>query len=303
MKRVPLGPNGPEISEVVFGTWRFREDAEGFSPARLRAKIDACLEAGITTLDMADIYGGYSCHEAHGKVFREDPSLRSHLEIITKCGILAPCGEYSDIPVKHYRATIDHIVSSAEKALSQLSMDVLDVLLVHRPDCLTRADETAEAFDRLIREGKIRHGGVSNYTRDQFSLLQGAMKHPLATNQIELSLFTLDAMDNGVLAQCEAEGVRPMAWSPLGGGRLFDPSDATASRLRSLMEELSPKYDGASPDQLACAWILALPARPVVVLGTNRVERIPIGARCAEIELEREDWFRLLEAARGCEVP
>ena len=171
------------------------------------------------------------------------------------------------------------MVKSLEKSLGFLGTDHVELLLVHRPDWLTLADDTAGGLNQLLREGKIRAAGVSNYSPAQFDLLNGQMEHPLATNQVEFHLLHMDPIYDGTLTQCEQAGIGPMAWSPLAGGRLFDPTNEAAQRIAKVVEEMAPRYGGASLEQLAYAWILAHPSRPLPVIGTNRIERIKMRGR------------------------
>jgi predicted oxidoreductase len=228
--------------------------------------------------------------------------LRDRLQLVTKCGIYVSSGS-TTATVAHYDATAERVIGSAEKSLRLLGTDHLDVLLIHRPDWLAPVDETAEGLERLLRDGKILGAGVSNYSAAQFDALQSRLRRPLITNQIELSLFSMNAINDGTLAQCERLRTRPMAWSPLGNGRLFREGDEAASRIRRVCVELSPKYGNAGPAALAIAWILALPSAPHVVLGTNKVDHIREAASACSIRLEREDWYRLWEAAVGHRVP
>lgn len=303
MPRLKLGENGPSLSRLVYGTWRLNEDPEGVSPERIRSKIETCLEHGITTLDLADIYGGYTCEETVGKCLKQNPGLRDQIELISKCDINAPCEAKPDVKVKHYDASADNIIRCVENALNCLGVDYLDILLIHRPDFFTPAEETAKGLNKLIQEGKILFAGVSNYNIHQFDLLNRCMEKPLVTNQIELSLLHMDSIYNGTLEQCQKVEIHPMAWSPLGGGRLFSPKEEAGVRLRKEMEIMADKYGGATVDQLAYAWIMALPSQPLPVLGTNQIERIESAAKSASIVLDRQDWFKLWEAAKGYEVP
>ena len=154
-----------------------------------------------------------------------------------------------------------------------------------------------------MRDGKIRSAGVSNYTASQFELLNDRMDHRLVTNQLEFHLLRMDPIHDGTFHQCEQLGIAPMAWSPLAGGRLFDPANAAAQRLQAAATSMAARYGGATLEQLAYAWILAHPARPLPIVGTNKLERIKSAARAAEITLEREDWYALWEAAEGTQIP
>ncbi len=231
------------------------------------------------------------------------PGLRDKLEIVTKAGIYIPCKFHPERRTAHYNATGERMVKSLEKSLRLLSTDRVELLLVHRPDWLTRADDTAAGLNALVREGKIRAAGVSNYTVAQFDLLASRMERPLATNQLEFHLLRMDPIYDGTFAQCEKAGILPMAWSPMAGGRLFDPANDAARRIADAARGMAARYGGASLEQLAYAWILAHPARPLPIIGTNRIERIRSAAAAAEIVLQREDWYALWEAAQGRKVP
>lgn len=303
VKQVPLSPDGPMVSDVIYGTWRLLADEPRPSVDDLIARFELCLELGITTLDTAEIYGRYTVEAAIGEVFRARPGLRDRFQLVTKCGIDVPSPEKASALLPHYNASAANLVACAEKSLRLLHTDRLDLLLVHRPDWFNRADDTAAGLDRLVREGKIRHAGVSNYTWHQFELLSSRIERPLVTNQVELSLLSMDALLDGTLSQCEQRGIRPMAWSPLGGGRLFDPANEAGARVRRCLAGLREKYDGADEDALAFAWVMAHPSRPVTIIGTNRPNRIRSQARASEIQLDRQDWYALWEAAQGRSVP
>lgn len=303
MQRVRLSSHGPEVSRLAYGVWRLAEDSAGTSPARIEAKIETCLDCGITTFDHADIYGGYLCEGLFGAVLKAKPALRRRMEIVTKCDINAPGPNRPGARVKYYDARAAAIEQCVERSLHELGTDYVDLLLIHRPDWLTRADDTAAALNRLIKAGKIKAAGVSNFNVAQFELLNAFVAQPLVTNQIEISLLQGKAIFDGTLDQCQRLGILPMAWSPLAGGRFFDPNDAAAARVRAAAAKLQARYAGAAIDQLALAWILALPARPVVIVGTNDLARIESAARAAELSLDRQDWYALWTAAAGVEVP
>ena len=194
-------------------------------------------------------------------------------------------------------------MKSLEKSLRLLGTDHVELFLVHRPDWLARADDTASGLNQLVRSGKIRAAGVSNYTASQLDLLNTWMETPLATNQLEFHLLHHDPIHDGTFHQCEKQGVSPMAWSPLAGGQLFDPTDAAAQRLAVAAQSMAARYGGATLEQLAYAWILAHPSRPLPIIGTNKLERLGRAAQADAITLEREDWYALWEAAQGRRVP
>ena len=301
MPRQPIAPDGPEFSRVIFGTWRLLRDQP--TPQEINRRLQACLELGITTIDTAEIYGVYEVEQALGAALALSPDLRDKLEIVTKAGIYIPCKYHPERRTAHYNASGERMVKSLEKSLRFLGTDRVELLLVHRPDWLTRADDTAAGLNALVRDGKIRAAGVSNYTVAQFDLLASRMERPLATNQLEFHLLHMDPIYDGTFSQCEKAGILPMAWSPMAGGRLFDPANDAARRIADAARGMAARYGGASLEQLAYAWIMAHPARPLPIIGTNRPERIRSAAAAAEIVLQREDWYALWEAAQGRKVP
>lgn len=320
LPRVAVAPGAPILSRLVYGTWRLFDDASTSNAAAVEARLQTCADIGITTIDTAEIYGKYEVESLLGEALKRSPGLRDRLEIVTKCGIYVPVPRHPDRRHAFYDASAARLVKSVEKSLRLLGTDRIDLFLVHRPDWLTSADDTAEGLDRLLTDGKIRAAGVSNYNVHQFGLLDARLadrrrsggpgsgaRNPvesaLATNQVELSLFHMAAIEDGTLDQCQRGHVHPMAWSPLGGGRLFRTDDEAATRVRAALQELAPKYDGATPEALALAWVMALPSQPLPVFGTGRIERIHAAARAASIRLTHEDWYGLWAAARGHRIP
>lgn len=301
--RLPTAPNGPTFSRLIYGTWRFLDDAATSNSADLLKRLHACLELGITTLDTAEIYGLYRVEEFIGQTLKLESGLREKFEIVTKCGIYVPCDFHPDRKVAFYNAEAARLVKSAEKSLRLLGTDYIDLFLVHRPDWLTSADETAAGLNKLIKEGKIRSAGVSNYNVHQFDLLNSRMDQPLVTNQIEFSLLHMDPIFDGTADQCQKHQIKPMAWSPLAQGKLMDETTPEGRRLKAKAAELSAKYGDATLDQLAYAWIMAHPSQPLPIIGTNKLERLIATAKSANLKLEREDWYGLWTAAKGHGIP
>jgi predicted oxidoreductase len=300
---VSIAPNGPTFSPIAFGTWRVLDDPATRTPQELLRRLHACLELGITTIDTAEIYGGYRVEEALGEALRLDPGLRSRLQIVSKCGIYVPNAFHPERHTPFYNASASRIIKSAEKSLRFLGTDSLDLLLIHRPDWLTSIDSTAEGLNALLASGKIRSAGVSNYSPSQFEALNSRMQSPLVTNQVEFSLLHMDPITDGVFDQAQQLRFRPMAWSPLARAALMDPQHNTTARIHEACARISAKYGDATVDQLAYAWILAHPTAPIPILGTHKIERIQAAARAATIPLEREDWYALWTAAKGHPIP
>jgi predicted oxidoreductase len=301
MQRIPITAGGPEFSRMVYGTWRLLADHP--TPQQVNERLHACLELGITTIDTAEIYGTYEVEEMLGRALALSPGLRDKLEIVTKAGIYVPNRFHPERRTAHYNASGARLVKSLDKSLRLLGTDRVELFLVHRPDWLTSAADTAGGLNELLRAGKIRAAGVSNYNVAQFDLLNAHMERPLATNQLEFHLLRMEPILDGTFAQCEKLGARPMAWSPLAGGRLFDPQNPAAQRLAAAAASLAPRYNGATLEQLAYAWLLAHPSQPLPVIGTGKIERIRSAAAAAEITLEHEDWYALWEAAQGHRIP
>ena len=301
MKRAKLTAAGPEFSRMIYGTWRILDTRP--TAQEINRRLHICLDLGITTIDTAEIYGRYAVEEQLGAALALSPGLRDRLEIVTKAGIYVPCPYHPERRTAHYNATGPRLIRSLDKSLRLLGTDRVELFLVHRPDWLTRADDTAAGLNELLRSGKIRAAGVSNHSASQFELLNSRMEQPLATNQIEFHLLNHAPIHDGTLPQCERLGVTPMAWSPLAGGRLFDANEAAASRLAVAANSMAPRYEGATLEQLAYAWIMAHPSRPLPVIGTNKPERIGSAAKADGLVLEREDWYALWEAAQGRPIP
>lgn len=300
MERIKLSET-LEMSRIVYGMWRLGDD-ENTSPAHVQAKIESCLEQGITTLDQADIYGGYEAEAVLGNCFKEVPSLRDKVEIVTKCDIVAPAGRYSDARVKYYDTSAAHIKKSIDYSLSEMNIDVIDLLLIHRPDPFMDHHETGAALDEAVASGKVKNVGVSNFKPHDWNLLQSAMKNTLVTNQIEISVLERSSFTNGDIAFHQQHGVSPMAWSPLGGGRLFDGSDSSIVELRSTIKRIADA-NGVGMDAVAIAWILAHPAKILPVMGTNNLSRIGGFSDALKVDIDRETWFEIYTAAQGHEVP
>ena len=301
--RIRLSASGPDCSRLVYGTWRLLDDPAGAEPQPLLDRLKRCAELGITTIDTAEVYGGYHVEEVIGAALKLDPAFRTQIEIVTKAGIYVPNAHHPERKTAFYNASAARLVKSAEKSLRMLGTDHLDLLLVHRPDWLTSADDTAEGLNRLLREGKILSAGVSNYNVHQFETLNARMEQPLVTNQVEFSLLRMDPITDGTADQCQRLGVPLMAWSPLGQGRLMRPDDEAGARVQKAAAAMAPKYGNATVDQLCFAWLLAHPSRPMPIIGSNKIAHIESAARSAEIVLEREDWYALWTAAQGHRIP
>ncbi len=287
----PLHPSGPSFSRIIAGAWRWHT----VSPETVERLIHVSLDEGITTFDHADIYGDHTCEEVFGRVLKSNTSLRSQMQLVSKCGIKFPSVRRPNTWVKHYDTSEEHILWSVENSLNMLATDHLDLLLIHRPDPLLNPHEVAEAFVKLKAAGKVLHFGVSNFTPSQYQMLQRHLPMPLVTNQIEVSLSRVEPLFNGDLDLMLEVGASAMAWSPLGGGKLtFDDRDWFGK---------ASKYN-ATYSQLALAWLLRHPSNMFPIIGTTKPERIQESAKATELKIDKQDWFEMLKwAMGGKEVP
>ncbi|HEU4850597.1 MAG TPA: aldo/keto reductase [Telluria sp.] len=291
--RIRTASHGPELSRIVAGMWRMGE--WGMAVDQRVAFIEQCLELGVTTFDHADIYGSYGVEALFGEALRARPSLRDRMQLVSKCGIKLVAPQRPQHTIKQYDTSAAHIVASVEESLRQLNTDHLDLLLIHRPDPLMDFDEVAGAFAALREAGKVKHFGVSNFSRHQFECLDRRI--PLATNQVEFSPLHVAPMYDETFDGLQDRGVAPMAWSPLGGGRLFSSGEANAEALRLVIKEIADELEQPFAS-VVFAWIMALPCRPIPITGSGRIEAIALAVAATGLELSRSDWFRILRAAR-----
>lgn len=283
-------------SKIVIGCMSWGKWGKQFSIQEQIDLIDFCIDNGNTTFDHADLYGDYTTEAEFGNALKKANIKRDKIQLITKCGIQNP-GVTRNNTVKHYDYSKNYIIWSAEQSLKNLQTDYLDTFLLHRPSPLMHPDEIAEAISKLKKEGKIKKFGVSNFTPSQIDLVQSQIK--VEVNQIQFSLTENSVMANGSLDQMIEENIQPMCWSPLGS--VFKETNDKTIRIREVLKTLSSKYN-AKEDTLLLSWILKHPSKIAPVIGTTNKTRILNANKALELNLELEDWFLLLEAAKGKEV-
>jgi len=277
---------------MTWGNW-----GKQLSKKDMEALMHHCISNKITTFDHADIYGAYTTEADFGKAFIDSSIKREDIQLISKCGIQLQSDNRTN-KVKHYNYSKEHIIWSIEESLKHLNTEYLDLLLLHRPSPLMIAEEIAEAITILKKDGKIRDFGVSNFTSSQMEMI--GLRIDIDVNQIEFSLTQHSAMHDGTLDYIQTCGIKPMAWSPLG--TIFREDNEQTRRIHKQLGELMEKYN-ATEDQLLLAWILKHPSRIHPVVGTTNKDRLAQTAQAAKIDLELEDWFLILEASQGYEVP
>ena len=238
-----------------------------------------------------------------GEALALDPAFRNKIKIITKCGICIQSDKFPNRQIQFYNYSYDYIVGQVEKSLINLHTDRIDLLLLHRPSYLLDPTEVARAFEYLHQSGKVLHFGVSNFYPHDFSMLQSYCNVPLITNQIEVSPYCLEHMENGNLSYLLEKRSRPMAYSPLAWGKLVHPdcekSHSVVAELDCVAREIG--VDGI--DKVIFAWIVQHPAGIVPINGSGNIDRIRRSVEALDIRLSSEQWQRILVASRGVRLP
>lgn len=297
MKYINISKEKIKAPAIVVGCMR----VASLSVNELETLINFCIDNDMNSFDHSDIYGDGECEALFGKVLANNKSLRSKIVLQSKCGI---------VPDKMYDLSKKHILESVDGILKRLNTDYLDTLLLHRPDALTDPCEVADAFDTLVKEGKVRQFGVSNHNPGQIELLKKYCKQEIVFNQLQFSVpvaemisegmevnMTTDGAvnrDGGVLNYCRLNDITIQAWSPFqmpNWQGVFIGSEKYA-KLNKTLEEIAAEHN-ATPTMIATAWILRHPANMQVVSGSTNIKRLGEIAKATEIDLSREEWYRL----------
>ena len=314
MQTIPLGVSSLSSSRLAYGCWRV---AGSWNPAEVteqsRAEgiraILAAYEAGYTLFDTADIYCHGESERILGETLKAASGMRERVVVATKGGI-RPAGDPTTDAPSRYDFSATHLIGACERSLRRLGIETIDLYMLHRPDYLADPAEIARAFSELKAAGKVRWFGISNFRPTLVTALQVACPMPLVVHQIEISLARLDAFTDGTLDQCLIERITPMAWSPLAAGLL----GAGAKRLLPAQESYQPEKflpaleavaqaRGVNRTTVALSWLLNHPSKILPVIGSTNPERIRQAAAAVELRLTREEWYRLLIAARGEPLP
>lgn len=298
MKKIKLSEN-LSLSQVVMGCMRIADS--GLTEAELLRLVEECLDMGVTSIDHAPVYGGYTCEKIFGDaVLRKKPELREKMELITKAGIVCP-GHYGNKTI-YYNSTKEEILKEMDESLEKLGTDHVDLLLIHRPDPLADPAETADALETVVKEGKALNVGVSNFMPSQIAMLQSYMSIPLVTNQMELSVKNTENFFNGVVDDALTRKMPLMAWSPLGGGDVFKGTDEKFVRLRTVLTAVAEQYQ-TTMDAVMYVWLFTHPAKIAALTGTMNADRIRTAVHASDIQLSYDEWYQILEASRGFSVP
>jgi len=283
----------PIVGCMRWGVW-----GANFSTAQYDTLISQCIEIGLDIFDHADIYGHYTTEADFGKALQQNKGLRNKIKLITKTGIQMITQNRPLHQIKSYNTSAEHIIQSVDQSLQNFHTDYIDTLLIHRPDLLMNAEAIAETVDQLKTSGKILHFGVSNFTTSQVALLSKYVK--VEQHQIEISITNMEAFDNGVLDQCQINNIQAQAWSPWGNN-LFTERTEKNDRILIVANELAESYH-TGVNEILLAFLYAHPANISPVIGTTQFERIIQAKEAMEINLSREDFYKLWEASAGKEV-
>ena len=288
-----LGSLG-QVGPLSFGCWRLT----GSDSANSRV-ISAAIDAGMNLVDNADVYGldwggthFGACEEALGRVLAAMPGLRNRIVLATKGGI---------IPGVPYDSSSRYLIKACEASLSRLGVDHVDLYQIHRPDHYAHPQEIATAFESLRSRGLVREFGVSNYTPSQISALNSFMEQGLVSVQPQFSANHLDPMRDGTFDLCQESSLTPLAWSPLAGGALAT-GVGIRSELIAILDDLAIR-ESVTRSAVAIAFVLAHPAQPVAIIGTQNVTRIGELSHSTKISLSRTDLYSIIQASDGEPLP
>lgn len=314
MRSIELGRSGLKSSVLAYGCWRL---AGTWSPAEVtpdieaagRRAIHAAYEAGFTFFDNADIYTGGVCERILGQALKEMPGMRERVIVATKGGIRRAGDPQPNSPHR-YDSSREHLIAACEASLRRLGVETIDLYMIHREDALGDPEEIAEVFDTLHRSGKVRCFGVSNFRPTFVTALLKYCRQPVIAHQMEISLARLAPFADGSLDQCLAEQMTPLAWSPLAGGLMGHGATKLLPAQREyktdvllpVLDEIAAAH-GVSRTAIALAWLMKHPSGIIPIVGSAKPERIVEAAQAGELELGREEWYRLFVAARGEPLP
>jgi predicted oxidoreductase len=289
------------LSRIVHGQMRMGNWK--MTSQELSVLMDELVELGVTSFDHADIYGNYGCEAMLGEVLSLNKNLRSKIEIVTKCGIKLVSDKFPERKIKHFDYSYEHIVTSVNNSLKNLRTDHIDLLLLHRPAPFFDPEAVAETFSVLKRDGKVLHFGVSNFTPGQYEMLNKFTGEKLVTNQVEISPYCLDHFENENLDFFLKEKIKPMAWSPLAGGKLLNPRDEKGARILRTLMEIAEELNVAPVDRIIYAWLLKHPATIIPVVGSGKIERIKHAVEALNLDMSLEQWYKIFIASKGKDMP
>lgn len=290
-----LGLDGPKVGALGYGTWRLTADDVSAN----QALIETALNSGMNLIDTADVYGldhggtGFGQNEERlGNVLAAAPALRERMVLATKGGIMPP------LP---YDSSEEYLQSALDASLQRLQVEVIDLYQIHRPDMFTHPKALAATLDGFVAAGKVKMIGISNFTADQYDALAEHLSAPIVSTQPEFSVAQTQPMRDGTFDRAMRDGVVPLAWSPLAGGRVMSGDDVRPE-LIDVLDRISER-EGVDRATVAYAFVLAHPSQPVVLLGTQTPERIRDAVKAFDVHLDRNDAYDIVAASEGVPLP
>lgn len=289
------------VSRIIHGHWRLLD--WNLTDKELLDFTKQIIDLGITTFDHADIYGNYECEKKFGDALKLDKSVRKDIQIITKCGIKLNTDKFPDRKVKYYDYSYDYIINSVNNSLRNFSTDYIDLLLLHRPAPFFNPEEVAKVFSDLKQSGKVLHFGVSNFSQQQFEMLNSYVDDKLVTNQVEISPYCLEHFDNGNIDFFLKDKIKPLAWSPLAGGKILSPTNEKEQRINSVLKEIALELNVDSIDKIIYSWLFKHSANIIPIVGSSKLDRIKSAVDALSINMTLEQWYRIFIASKGKELP
>jgi aryl-alcohol dehydrogenase-like predicted oxidoreductase len=319
-----LGNTGLIVSRLAFGSMTFGSSTNPAFAAVYKvdqagadALVGQALDAGINFFNSADVYAAGESERMLGQALK---TRRKEVVIATKVG------NRTGPSLIETGLSRRHILAAAEGSLTRLGTDYIDVYLVHKADTLTPIEETIEALEDLVRQGKVRYVGFSNWpawmAAKALGLQRAARWSTFRAAEMYYSLVGRD-LEHEIVPLCEDAGVGIMVWSPLAGGFLSGkytratPKGETGDRLAGfdilpfdrqhgfdvvdLLQSLAAAR-GASPAQIALAWLLTRPAVSSILIGASRPSQLEDNLKAADVTLDA-DALQQLDAATKPSAP
>jgi predicted oxidoreductase len=288
-----------KFSRIVAGVIRWGSWGSKLSKSKMANMISTCFENGVTTFDLADVYGNYTTEREFGDALILSGVSREDIQIISKCGIIKPCAEKPGFKISHYNTSRRHIIDSVEQSLENLNTDYLDVLMINRPSPIMDYREIGAAFQELKEAGKVKEFGVVNFSPDQIRAMRRF--YPIIAHQSDLSMTHLQPMFDGTIDTCIANDIVAMSWSPLGGDKIYTHTKA-GKKLEAKLEKYAEGY-GWTVSEMALLFLLHHPAGILPVINYAKADKILETIELLDVEISNEDWFEILIMLQGKELP
>ncbi len=321
MQTRTLGKNGPPVSALGLGCMGMSEFYGSRDDAESIATIHLALDRGVTLLDTADMYGPFINEELVGRAIK---GRRDAVFLATKFGIVRDPG---DPARRGISGRPEYVRSACDASLRRLGVEHIDLYYQHRVDPQVPIEDTVGAMAGLVEAGKVRYLGLSEAAAE--TVERAARIHPIAALQSELSLWSRDVEENGVLATCRRLGIALVAYSPLGRGFLTGAIRRPEDLAESDFRRHNPRFQGenfernlhlvekvralasekqCTPAQLALAWVLAQGDDIVAIPGTKRRTRLEENLGALDVRLSDADRAALAQvfppgAAAGTRYP